>query len=87
MPIYNGVLIFDTRNQPTLYAYIDAYLYQLSGFYYLEIRTWNSNKIDYDKTFQAVIEEKQLPSICKLLKDLNYPNINIHKVETIYLLL
>lgn len=86
LPTYNSVLFFGATNRATSQAYTDACLYGLGGFYFLGTGTWNSNKIDQDKAFRAVVEGKQLPSNRKLLKDPNDPSINFHEVEAILLL-
>ncbi len=88
LPIYNGVLFFDTINRITLKAYTDVCLYGLGGFYYSGVGSWNCNIIDQANAFRALIEGKQLllPLSHKLPKHPNDPSINVYEVEVILLM-
>ncbi len=85
LPIYNGVLFFDTKNRETSTLYTNACLYWLGGFYFKGRQAWEQVKVTQSDAFGVLVQGKDLPANRKMKKNSYDPSINVNEVEAIFL--
>ena len=85
LPIYNGVLFFDTKNRETQTLYTDACLYGLDEFHFGGRQAWEQVKVTQSGALCALVQRKAPQANREIKENSNDPSINVHVVEAILL--